>query len=251
MAPSRWSAQEWTAALQPLNLDLPPVGVQFCSRPPENMQQLDGSFRLCEMLRRAQDGHAFYAAPENHSCGGGLYIMGKPLPHAYTTGEYVAGIQVCEDFKAGRRIYDCLPRLTADSTVDYVAFAPLEAITFDPDLLIVLGNPDQTEVLLRAHTYSTGKIWMSRCTPVIGCAWTYMYPYINGELNYVVTGLSLGMRAGKLYPQGLQLITIPSDLFSMFIRNLKNMPYVLPLLQPGADEFRRKMLVSLGLDPSH
>jgi uncharacterized protein (DUF169 family) len=251
VAPSRWNTREWAAVLQPLNLDLPPVGVKFYSRPPEDMHQLEGSLRLCEMLRRAQDGHAFYAAPENHACGGGLYIMGKSLPHVFTTGEYVAGIQVCEDFKAGRRIYDSLPRLDADSTVDYVAFAPLEAVAFDPDLLIVLSDPDQTEVLLRAHSYSTGKLWMSRCTPVIGCAWTYMYPYITGELNFVVTGLSLGMKAGKLYPQGLQLITIPSDLFPMFIRNLKNMPSVLPLLQPGADEFRSKVLAGLGLDPIH
>ena len=59
------------------------------------------------------------------------------------------------------------------------------------------------------------------------------------------------MKAAKLYPQGLQLITIPSDLFPMLIRNLKNMPSVLPLLQPGADEFRSKVLLSLGLDPSH
>jgi uncharacterized protein (DUF169 family) len=177
--------------------------------------------------------------------------MGKPLPHAFTTGEYVAGIRVCEDFKAGRRIYDALPRLDAESTVDYVAFAPLHALSFEPDLLIVLGNPDQSEVLLRAYSYSSGKVWMSRCTPVIGCAWTYMYPYITGDMNFVVTGLSLGMRAGKLYPQGLQLITIPSDLFPTFLRNLSNMPSVLPLLQPDADEFRRKVLVSLGLDPGH
>ena len=251
MDPSRWNAEEWKAVLQPLNLDLRPVGVKFCSRPPENLQQLEGDLRLCEMLRRAQDGRAFYAAPENHACGGGLYIMGKSLPHVFTTGEYVAGIQVCEDFKAGRRIYDSLPRLDADSTIDYVAFAPLDAITFDPDLLVLLTSPDQTEVLLRAYSYSTGKLWMSRCTPVIGCAWTYMYPYITGDLNFVVTGLSMGMKAAKLYPPGLQLITIPSDLFPMFIHNLKNMPYVLPLLQPGADEFRRNVLVTLGLDPSH
>jgi uncharacterized protein (DUF169 family) len=251
VAPSRWNAQEWMTALQPLNLDLPAVGVKFLSKPPANVQQLDGSMRMCEMLRRAQDGQAFYAAPENHACGGGLYIMGKALPHAFTTGEYVAGIQVCEDFKAGRRIYDSLPRLGAHSTIDYVAFAPLDAIAFDPDLLIVLGNPDQTEVLLRAYSYTTGRLWMSRCTPVIGCAWTYMYPYISGDMNFVVTGLSLGMKAGKLYPQGLQLITIPSDIFPMFIRNLENIPSVLPLLQPGADEFRGKVLVSLGLDPNH
>jgi uncharacterized protein (DUF169 family) len=251
VAPTRWKAKEWLAALQPLHLDLPPVGVKFCSKPPEDMQQVEGSLRLCEMLRRAQDGQAFYAAPENHACGGGLYIMGKSLPHAFTTGEYAAAIRVYDDFKTGRRIYDSLPRLDADSTVDYVAFAPLQAIPFSPDLLIILGHPDQTEVLLRAYSYTTGKPWMSRCTGVIGCAWTYMYPYITGDLNFVVTGLSLGMRAGKLYSPGLQLITIPSDLFPMFLDNLKHMPPVLPLLQPGADEFRRNVLVGLGLDPDH
>jgi uncharacterized protein (DUF169 family) len=251
VTPPRWNAQGWKAALQPLNLDLPPVGVKFYSRPPEDMQQLDGTLRLCEMLRRAQDGHAFYAAPANHACGGGLYIMGKPLPHAFTTGEYVAGIQVCDSFKAGRRIYDSLPRLPEEGTIDYVAFSPLEGIPFSPDLLLILGNADQTEVLLRAYTYSTGKTWVSRCTPVIGCAWTYMFPYITGDMNFVVTGLSLGMRAGKLYPKGLQLITIPSDLFPMFLQNLSDMPSVLPLLQPGADEFRRKLLAGLGLEQSH
>jgi hypothetical protein len=37
----------------------------------------------------------------------------------------------------------------------------------------------------------------------------------------------------------------------MFLDNLKHMPPVLPLLQPGADEFRRNVLVGLGLDPDH
>jgi len=251
MAPSYWDAEEWKAALRSLNLDLPPVGVKFLSKPPGDLPRLEGSLRLCEMLRRAQDGHTFYAAPENHACGGGLYILGKPLPHAFTTGEYAAAIQVYDDFKTGRRIYDSLPRLTGESSVDYIAFSPLDAITYRPDLLLMVCDADQTEVLLRAYSYSSGKPWMSRCTGVIGCAWTYMYPYITGDLNFVVTGLSMGMKIGKLYPQGLQLVTIPSDLFPMFIDNLKNMPPVLPLLQPGADEFRRNVLISLGLDPGH
>jgi uncharacterized protein (DUF169 family) len=251
MAPSDWNPEEWTAALRPLHLDLPPVGVKFCAKPPEDLQPLDGTLRLCEMLRRAQDGLAFYAAPANHACGGGLYIMGKPLPHPFTTGEYVAAIRVCDTFKAGRRIYDTLPRLSEEATIDYVAFSPLEGISFSPDLLLILGNADQTEVLLRAYTYSTGNTWVSRCTPVIGCAWTYMFPYITGDMNFVVTGLSVGMRAGKLYTPGLQLITIPSDLFPMMLQNLGDMPSVLPLLQPGADEFRRKVLADLGLEQQH
>jgi uncharacterized protein (DUF169 family) len=251
MAPSNWDIQPWKEALRNLNLEVPPVGVRFSSRPPEGLQPLDDRLRLCEMLKRAQGGNAFYASPDNHACTGGLYIMGKELPHAYTTGEYVEGMQLYESSKAGRRIYDSIPRLDAKSGVDYVAFSPLEKLTFAPDLLIILGQADQTEVLLRAFSYSTGKVWMSRCTGVIGCSWTYMYPYTTGDLNFVVTGLSLGMRAAKLYPQGLQLVSIPSDLFPVLLHSLKNMPSVVPMLEPGADEFRKNLLTRLGLDPSH
>lgn len=251
MALSKWDVESWKEVLQPLGLDLPPVGVKFSSRPPEGLQPLNDRLRLCQMLKRAQEGDAFYAAPDNHTCTGGLYIMGKELPHAYTTGEYVEGMELYESAKAGRRIYDAVPRLDAKSTVDYVAFSPLEKLTFAPDLLIILGQAEQTEVLLRAYSYSTGKVWMSRCTGVIGCSWTYMYPYTTGDLNFVVTGLSLGMRAAKLYPQGLQLLSIPSDLFPMLLHSLKTMPSVLPMMTPNADEFRKNLLLTLGLDPNH
>jgi uncharacterized protein (DUF169 family) len=251
MAPSNLDIQAWKEALQNIDLELPPVGVAFSSRPPDNVPLLGEKLRLCQMLRKAQEGNAFYAAPDNHTCTGGLYIMGKELPHPYTTGEYVEGMQLYESSKAGRRIYDSIPRLDAKSAVDYVAFSPLEKLTFAPDLLIMLGRADQTEVLLRAFSYSTGRVWASRCTGVIGCSWTYMYPYTTGDLNFVVTGLSLGMRAAKLYPQGLQLVSIPSDLFPMLLHNLRNMPSELPMMGPGADDFRKNLLARLGLDPGH
>ena len=177
--------------------------------------------------------------------------MGKNLPYVYTTGEYVAGLQLFNSARAGRRIYDNIPRLDADRDISYVAFSPLDKLTFVPDLLVVLTQVEQTEILLRALSYSTGKMWMSKSTSVIGCAWTYMYPYITGELNYVVTGLSMGMRAMKLFPPGWQLISIPNDLFPMMLDNLLKMPLILPVFQPGGDEFRKNLLIKLGLDPGH
>lgn len=246
-----WDMIGWKEVLQSLDLDVPPVGVRFSANQPEGVQRLSDKMRLCEMLKRAQEGETFYAGPENHACTGGSYIMGKDLPHVYTTGEYVEGLQLYESAKVGRRIYDSLPRLDVKSAVDFVVFSPLEKLTFAPDLLTILGRPEQTEVLLRAFSYSTGKVWISRCTGVIGCAWTYMYPYITGDLNFVVTGLSLGMRAAKLFPEGLQLITIPSDLFPLMLHSLKKMPSVLPLFKPDADDFRKNLLIKLGLDPNH
>ena len=46
--------------------------------------------------------------------------------------------------------------------VNYVAFSPLDKLPFDPDLLILLADTDQTEILLRAMSYRTGKMWVSK-----------------------------------------------------------------------------------------
>jgi hypothetical protein len=37
----------------------------------------------------------------------------------------------------------------------------------------------------------------------------YIYPYLSGEVNYTVTGLSMGMQTLKVLPQGLMIISIP------------------------------------------
>jgi hypothetical protein len=63
--------------------------------------------------------------------------------------------------------------------------------------------------------------------------------------------LSLGMRAMKLFPPGRQLVSIPFELLPMMLDNLRRMPFVLPSLQPGGDEFRRNLLIQFGLDPTH
>jgi hypothetical protein len=61
------------------------------------------------------------------------------------------------------------------------------------------------------------------------CSWLYLYPYLSGELNYFVTGLGVGMKGRKLFPDGLILLSIPYDLLPMLIRNLQDMDWVLSL----------------------
>jgi uncharacterized protein (DUF169 family) len=109
-----------------------------------------------------------------------------------------------------------------------VAFSPLGRLSFDPDLLILLAETHQTEILLRAMSYRTGEVWESKFTPAIGCAWTYVYPYLSGKLNYSVTGLGHGMKRRKLYPEGRQIVSIPFDLLPSILMTLHEMPWVLP-----------------------
>ncbi|MDH5781905.1 MAG: DUF169 domain-containing protein, partial [Dehalococcoidia bacterium] len=134
-----------------------------------------------------------------------------------------------------RRIYHYIPKLAKD-TVRYVAFSPLDKLSFEPDVLIITANVGQAEILLRAMCYSTGKMLTTKSTPVIMCAWLFIYPYVSGELNFTVTGLGSGMKGRRVLPEDLILISIPYDLLPMVIENLQDMEWVLPLHTLSEDE---------------
>jgi uncharacterized protein (DUF169 family) len=250
MASFDWDVAGWKEACRRLELETAPVGVKYSTKPPESIQRLDGVKRLCEMLKYAQEGNAFYAGPENHLCNAGLYSLGKDLPPVYTSGEYGAGLEFFDSPRAASRLYDHVPRLEARRGIEYVALSPLEKVPYDPDLLIVLAREEQTEVLLRAMSYSTGRMWTSKSTGVIGCAWLFVYPYLTGEMNFTPV-LSLGMRALKVFPPGRHLISIPFEVLPGMLESLRKMPLTLPTLQPGGDEFRKNLLERLCLDPTH
>jgi uncharacterized protein (DUF169 family) len=133
--------------------------------------------------------------------------------------------------------------------VNYVALSPLNKLPFDPDVLVILAKTSQTEILLRAMSYRTGKMWSSKCSAAIGCAWIFVYPYITGELNYMMTGLGHGMKRRKLFREGQQLVSIPFDLLPSMIQTLQDMPWVLPAYEPDGPQFVKRLLAKLGITP--
>lgn len=236
------------------NFERPPVGVKFLLNKPTGIKKLDKSLAFCEMLGEAQKGSPFYATQENDPCMGPVVLgMVEPDP-IFASGQVGTKDRIFKEARANRRIYHYIPKL-AKGTVRYVAFSPLDKLTFEPDVLIITAQVSQAEILLRAHSYSTGKMLISRTTPVIMCAWLYVYPYLSGELNFFVTGLGVGMKSRKILPEGLVLISIPYDLLPTLIENLQDMEWVLPLYtlseeeKPGyfqrvVDELRQEYLKS-------
>ena len=151
------------------------------------------------------------------------------------SGQIGATERIFQEARANRRIYQYITKL-AKNTVRYVAFSPVDALSFDPDILIVTANISQAEILLRALSYSTGKPLASKITPVIMCSWLFVYPYVSGESNYSITGLGFGMKARKVFPEGLILVSIPYDLLPMVVQNLQDMEWVLPAYSLAENE---------------
>jgi len=237
------------AILDKFDFDVQPVGVKFLVKRPERVERLDEKMAFCEMLKRAQEGNAFFVDAENHTCDAGLYVLGQAdAPEPYISGEFGAGLKIFEGPRSASRLYQYIPRM-GRGVVHYVGFSPLNKLLFDPDVLVILAKTSQTEILLRAMSYRTGKMWLSRFSPAIGCGWIFIYPYLAGELNYTVTGLGHGMKRRKLFPEGMQLISIPFDLLSSMLQTLRDMPWILPAYEPGGPEFVKQLLIKLGMIP--
>jgi uncharacterized protein (DUF169 family) len=235
--------------LDKFEFDIQPVGVKFLVKRPDTVERLGENMAFCEMLKKAQEGDAFYAYAENHTCGAGLYVLGQEdASEPFISGRFGAELQIFDGTRAASRLYLYIPKISRD-VVHYVAFSPLDKLPFEPDLLILFANAKQTEVLLRAMSYRTGKMWVSKFSAAIGCAWTYIYPYLTGELNYSVTGLGHGMKRRNLFPEGRQIISIPFDLLPSLLQTLRDMPWVLPAYKPDGLEFVGRLLVELGIAP--
>jgi uncharacterized protein (DUF169 family) len=239
--------KEYHAILEKFEFERQPVGVKFLAKQPDKIERLDEKMALCEMLKQAQQGAAFFADAQNHTCEAGLYVLGQTdISAPFASGDFGAGLKIFEAPRSASRLYLHIPKI-GRGIVQYAAFSPLDQLQFEPDLLILLANTQQTEIILRAMSYRSGNIWTSKFSAAIGCAWTYIYPYLTGELNYFVTGLGHGMKRRKLFPEGRQIISIPFDLLSSLLQTLQEMPWVLPAYKPDGPEFVRRLLDKLGI----
>jgi len=189
------------------------------------------------MIKEAQQrGKPFYADKENDSCSGKKFLGMGDQTIASGSGKLGVEFEIFQDARANRRLYQDLPKL-AKGTVNYVAFSTLDKLTFEPDLLILMATPRQAEIVLRAMSYSTGEIWETKKTGVLGCAWIYVYPYQSGKINHTVTGMSFGMIAKEVFPEGWILISIPYNWIPILTQNLKEMKWVLPSYTEGRKKF--------------
>jgi uncharacterized protein (DUF169 family) len=241
-------AQKDFAVLNEFKFDIQPVGVKYLTKPPEGIKKLAETMALCEMLKKAQGGEVFYADMDNHTCEAGAYVLGqREIEEQFVSGEFGAGLGVFKDARAASRLYHHVSKI-ANGVVNYVAFSPVEKLTFEPDVMIIIANIDQAEILFRAMSYETGEMWSSNYSTAMGCSWLFVYPYITGKINFVTTGLGFGMRRRKLFPPGMQFISIPFDRLPSMLRILREMPWVPEPFKPNGLEYVKDLRKKLGLE---
>jgi len=214
-----------------LEMDLPPVGVKFEFFQPENMKQLEAekSLSFCEMLVEAQTtGVPFYFSRENKETCVGKILLGMEEMEAFAeSGQIGVNLGIFDDARCNHVFYQHVPRF-GRNTVNYVAFSPLDRLNFNPDVLILAAPPSRAEIAMRAVTYSTGQLYTSTTTPVMGCAWSFIHPYLSGNVNYLLPEMVHGMKGRELFPENTVLVSIPFQWIPTVAGNLQEMKIHLP-----------------------
>ena len=220
-----------------LNLENPPVGIKYEFHKPEGIEQIDKSLAFCEMIKEAHErGAPFYFTKDDETCFGTIGLGMMEAPPILESGALGVKFEIFQDARANSHLYQFLPKFEK-GTVNYVALSALDNLKFDPDLLVLMATPSQTEIVLRAMSYSTGELWETKKTGVLGCTWMLIYPYKSGKVNYAPTGISFGMKAHQVFPPGYILISIPYQKIPMITQNLKEMKWDLPSFTETRDEF--------------
>jgi uncharacterized protein (DUF169 family) len=223
------------AIFDKFNFERKPVGVKFLLNKPGGIKKLVKEMAFCEMLGEAQKSSPFYVARDNFTCMGPVVLGMEQADPIFESGQVGPKDGIYKEARANRRIYYYIPKLSR-GTVRYVAFSPLDKLSFEPDVLIITAPVNQAEILLRAYCYTTGRMITTRSTPVLICTWLYIYPYVSGELNYTVSGLGFGMKARGILPEGLMLLSVPYDSLPMLVENLQAMEWVPPLHRLSEEE---------------
>jgi uncharacterized protein (DUF169 family) len=200
-----------------------PVGVKFSMDKPKGIKPTKKNLALCELFKEAQTGEPFYITKEYVQCGEQVLGLVEYPPVMYS-GQLGSMFAMFKNAGSNRRIYDYVPHLPKDS-VKYITHASIDKMTFEPDLLIFTASPSQAEILLRASSFTDGKMWHAKGTTCLACAWIYAHPYLSGEMNYTVSGLGFSMKARGVLPDGLIILAFPFDTISSLVENLQEMEW--------------------------
>jgi uncharacterized protein (DUF169 family) len=225
------------------NFEISPIGVKFLFFRPVGMKQLsmDRNLSFCEMLKEAQQRKTpFYFSKENNeTCVGKILLGMEEMEPFAESGQIGQRLEIFQEPRANSFFYQFVPRF-GRGTVNYVAFSPLDKLSFEPDVLIITAAPNQAEIVMRAMSYSTGELYQSKTTPVMGCAWLYIYPCQSSKVNFLIPEMVHGMKARELFSEGSILISIPYQWIPIITQNLQEMKWVLPAYEEGREKYLKR-----------
>ena len=201
---------------QLLGLQKSPVAIAFREHAPEGVSKVDeAAVSGCAYWKSAAQGRTFYTeASDHYGCPVGAHTHGIELPAQQAEElQGLVGTMVDLQYIAMEEVAQ-LPQLGNGFGV--AVYAPLSEAEFEPDVVVLCGNPRQMMVLAEAaHAAGIGggtsQVGRPTCAAIpatlesqrvvtnLGCIGNRVYTELGDEeLYFVVPGAQLDALAEKL-----------------------------------------------------
>lgn len=178
-----------------LHLQSVPVAIKLCQSigdvPPEaQFPRKDLGFRMttCQVIGmvRKRGGVLAFTKGDSNCAPGSITLGFAPAVDFYLKGGICAGIYT-ETMEAGERSEAAVARFSPGEYEALVMATLLEA-PFEPDILLVYGNPAQVMRLIHAACYKRGGVLLATLTGRLGCAQEIVRTAQTQECQFVLPG---------------------------------------------------------------
>ena len=193
-----------------LNLEHPPIGISFMDAPPQGVEKNEETVPSgCVFwIRGFKDN--FYTDRKDHAnCNIGSFTHGFLAPQDVS-------LESCMDIalfdKTGyfpASEFGGVPRM--EDAPSYVAYGPLSKIAFEPDVVLVVCNPDQAMIMGESTT--TAKLMGAPTCQAIPFA--YNQQQIGMSLGCITNRIRTGIKPSEL------VVTIPKGELLGFSEKLR------------------------------
>lgn len=175
--------------LRPLTF---PVGIRILTKAdiPDNYRRPTKIFgyriNICQGVNFARrNGWMLGFAAEDMACPLSIPIFGfVDEPEFVTKGEIIYP-DFTDTIEAAAKTQAAQPKAPVGA-IGSVLIGPLSRVDFEPDLILVYGNPAQIVRLIQGALYKEGGFIESRFSGRCACAQEFIYPYLNQKCNVIV-----------------------------------------------------------------
>jgi uncharacterized protein (DUF169 family) len=209
-----------------LGLRTEPVAITLIKKGmpmPEGYKEPEKPIRHCQSIMRAKHGEMVLVPASKQACPVGASALGLvPLPDKVKSGDFHYGMGLYETPAQAAKTMAVRPALET-GTVVATALAPLSKATLEPDVVVIVGLPEQVFWLVpAATTFSVGgRVTVEMAAVQASCVDSTVIPYVSGNVN-----ISLGCfgcrKTTDIKPEEM-LVGIPAKKLPEIVKALEKM----------------------------
>ena len=209
-----------------LGLRTEPVAITLIKKGmpmPEGYKEPEKPLRHCQSIMRAKHGEMVLMPANKQACPVGASALGLvPMPEKVRSGEFHHGMGLYDTPAEAAKTMAVRPALETGSVIA-TALAPLSKATLEPDVVVIVGLPEQVFWLVpAATTFSVGgRVTVEMAAVQASCVDSTVIPYVSGNVN-----ISLGCfgcrKTTDIKPEEM-LVGIPAKKLPEVVKALEKM----------------------------